>query len=1335
MQNKYFLFSYCDFKCFKLSCFILVSTLIFSCTGNAATGSSASNLSSELVLKGIRNKPAWMTLWEKARISARHGDNQKASVIYKKLLMEKPQIEEALREYSLVLIELMQWDDAWSTLQKLLEIDSENLEYKFYAGRIALARKRYQRAATFMGQVYTMSPDASWSVEALRGQIVSLQKLGREDMAYPLLEQLYLLVPHEEKIIRRLAQDSLKLGHVRKAEFYYKTLLSEFDCTSRDYLEAEPLFEKSGAMEMAVRCWQGYLIFHPIYIPFHKKLSKYYLENGQEDKALPHLLVRIAHGEDTAQIFLQTGKLYLYQEGRPDKALYYYDEYRKRSLGDKKVLSEIKRIQTILANDLLVIVENEGAWTLWRDLAKVIPDRLAVYYLMADQLKSLGKDNELLEVLEIIHIHNPGDQDVLFKLAELYYKNNDFAASTSSLDSLTKERQEGRKYFFLRAEIEEKQERLPQALKYYRQYLATDRNDYPALLATMKLAAEIGHIHELHYFYTLLPTKNENYRVSKNGNLLYAKGLFRNKLYSKAENEYRRMLQAYTFSKEERSFIYQQIVKSLEFEKEYFKAEQQLRILFINEADNKKLVHLLIQTCLLEKNWKTAWKWYEVLVHGASDELWDHFIQKLIIYVESGKIDVGIAMAEDYLAGKESFCSENKKQCLELKTLLTKFYYREGEYAKAKDVLEAIIQYSPDDPSLLILKRLIQGRLVPSDGTLALLTEDDSSRRLALETSIYLGKLGEYKNALQIIKQYLEKRPDDFRGKVLYAQYLAASGDDATALISYKKLSDEFPGEQSFRKAIYELEFKMARFEDIIEELAPGWPMVKIDNSLLMGRKVPTKVDLLDRSSKIFLARTFWATKRWNDALLLYRSLLQPPVELVFSEKLKNEDISLVLPPPDRTFLNVMTFTTPAEPNRLSVVMDPEFTRENKTMPVATIAAHLYAFYRCQQMVNEELSVREAMSDGNYYQAMKEYQKLLNNDSSTESLFDLAGVYSRLGFSGKEAALYKILRDKSPDYPDLDEAIRRNSLKRRPRVVPFVSIDKKTGRDDYYDNRQQAGGLQAWFMPSLKHEFFLNMSRIYSESDKVEQDLWYNHLKAELTWSPVYDLDFLFGIGQNFGDGEIGNTFLYDLRVNGRIGDMVQGYLALSQDAVDDTVESLAQTISKQQYKAGVSLDVLPRLFVGSDYLFTEYSDGNHQNRYELWSSYILHSEPTLLKLRYGYEFSHNDDSKKNRDFSFASGFSPLDHPYWSPKEYWQSLFTIFFEHQLAGDVLGRGAPSYYSLEYSFGYEIGGYVNHEVKADIFLEMNRHFLLNSSLDYNHGSEQKNFNFLFSIIYRW
>jgi hypothetical protein len=178
--------------------------------------------------------------------------------------------------------------------------------------------------------------------------------------------------------------------------------------------------------------------------------------------------------------------------------------------------------------------------------------------------------------------------------------------------------------------------------------------------------------------------------------------------------------------------------------------------------------------------------------------------------------------------------------------------------------------------------------------------------------------------------------------------------------------------------------------------------------------------------------------------------------------------------------------------------------------------------------------------------------------------------------------------------------------------------------------------------------------------------------------------------------------------MRGRIGDELHGFVRLSQDVVDDTVEALEQGISKRDLEGGVRLDILPRLFCGGEYLFREYSDANHQNRYHVWASYILHSEPTLLQVTYGQELFNNADGNMGRDFSYENGFAPGDHPYWSPKEYWQNLVSVHFEHQLAADVLGRSAPSYYTLDYSLGYEEGGYDNHTFGGKVCLEMSRHF---------------------------
>lgn len=1302
--------------------------------------------SHELVVKSVQVQPTWMQIWDKARESVRGGQLEEAAESYRMLLQKKPKIEEALREYVLVLMELDQWTEASIVVHKLLEIDSESSQYQLYAGRVALRQQRYEQASTYFGQVYTLSPSGPDSIEALKGLVFAMQKLDHKELVYPLMEQLYLRVPHEEVIVRQLAQYSLVLGYIKKAQDFYRILLNEFRGENQDFLTAAPLFEESGDLEMAVRCWRGYLESYSYYLPFHKKLSEYYLTHNQERSALPHLLVRLAHKESNPDLLLKIGRIYLYQESRPDKALYFYEEYRKYNPRNKEVLAEIERIQAVLANDLLVIVENEGAWPLWRDLARITPNRLAIYSSMAEQLEAMGKKKELLEVLEIIHTHDPDDQDVSFKLALLYFANGNLTACDGVLDSLEEEARSGKDYFLLRARIEEEKKNRLQALMYYKMYFQENSQDYFALLKCLNIAGDLGLIGELDYFYQLLPKHSTNKEEVTEARLLYGKALVINGLTSTARLFYQELLENGHLDPVLSQDIDANIVKTLQIEEKTFEAEQELMVSLVRDGGGQPLVIQLIQTALQERAWDRAWKWYEFLaLHSdmpqkeCGDDMLLLFNEKINILHESGQIEVAIEMTEDFLESSGALCNENKTQLSYLKVKLAELYYQSGEYQKGKIILSELGPLSTDDVTIQVLQQVIDCKLLRCDSNKLFLDFlQEAGGKIdyhIIETALLLKKYGDYKTALFFVTKYLEDVPNSLRGRLLQAQLFVETGDNFAALALYREIGREFPDEKLFQKNILDIQFQLAKFNQLIDELAPEWKPLKKGDVLLGEYVIPPTVESMPIWKQLLLARTFWAVRRWDDSLLIYESLLKPPVDQQFTEKIIRENVELTLPPPKRTFWNVVTFTTPAEPDRLTVVMSPEFIRENLEKKVVAIAAEFYTSYRWQQAVTTELSVRKAMREGNYYQAMKEYQNLLQEEFSTESLFDLAGIYSRLGFLGKEAALYEIIKEQSPGYPDLDEALQRNAMKRKPTTTLFSSFMDKSGREGYYDNRQISGGIQGWFMPSLHHDVLFDWRRVYSDSDDTEQDLWRNRLQARMEWSPVYDLDFLFGVGADRADEKLGTTALYSMHVKGRVGDMVQGYFGVSQDVVDDTVQSLRAQINKKEFEAGLTLDFLPRLFGGGGYLFTEYSDGNHQNKYDLWTSYILHSEPTLLQLRYGYEFSHNSDGNFGRDYSYENGFTPGDHPYWSPKEYWQHLFTVSFEHQLAENILGRGAPSYYSLEYSFGYEFGGYDNHQIKAKIFLEISRHFLLDSTFALIQGDQQREQNLWLSMIYRW
>jgi len=577
--------------------------------------------------------------------------------------------------------------------------------------------------------------------------------------------------------------------------------------------------------------------------------------------------------------------------------------------------------------------------------------------------------------------------------------------------------------------------------------------------------------------------------------------------------------------------------------------------------------------------------------------------------------------------------------------------------------------------------------------------------------------------------------PESVGALVLQADLLREQGNVEAAFTSLQTLAADYPAELSFARKSLEMEFKLASFSQIIDKLAPS-------RQKGLGKDL---VDFPDTAylavwQRLILARALWADRQWEAAVTVYNTLLQPSVDVLFAQKVEEKQVRLVLPPPRQTFWNTITFTHPAEPDRLAVVMEPSFVMNQREQPVGRIGVDLYADYRWQQLVARELSARKALAQGDYYQAMKEYQEVVEKDPSPESLFDLAGIYSRLGLLGKEALLYEEIERENPEYPDLAEAVQRNSLKRKPKGMIDFGYSSLSGRSGYLDIQQTRGGVSAWMLPTLRQELDVSWSTLHAIGTETDQTLWRNRLLTTYSFYPHSNIDFITRIGADKPDEQNGHshydvTPLYHLEMRGRIGDELHGFARMRQDVVEDTVQALEQGISKRDMEGGVRVDLTSRLFGGGEYLFREYSDANHQNRYHVWASYILHSEPTLLLVTYGQELSHNADGNKGRDFSYENGFAPGDHPYWSPKEYWQNNVSVHFEHQLAADVLGRGAPSYYTLDYSFCYEDGGYDSHVFDGNIYLEMSRHFLLSSSFGMTQGGSVVRKDIGLSLVYRW
>ena len=227
-------------------------------------------------------------------------------------------------------------------------------------------------------------------MQALEGLIQALVNQDKMKVAIPLMEQLYQSGGESPNLLLNLAQSLSKAGELKKSSYYYQELINKYRVSHEVIHQAASIYEQLEEIDAAAVLWDRYLNEAPESLYLRQKLAEYYLTREKYQEALPHLIILLDHNVNREEYLLQTGKIYLLTLGRADKALGYYESYANEFPQGENVSSEIENIRLILANNLLSIVENDGVWMLWTDLAKITPDRVGIYRAMADVLEGLG---------------------------------------------------------------------------------------------------------------------------------------------------------------------------------------------------------------------------------------------------------------------------------------------------------------------------------------------------------------------------------------------------------------------------------------------------------------------------------------------------------------------------------------------------------------------------------------------------------------------------------------------------------------------------------------------------------------------------------------------------------------------------------------------------------------------------------------------------------------------------------------------------------------------------------------------------------------------------------
>lgn len=1288
--------------------------------------------------------PQWKILWDKARNRVRSGLYADAAELYASLGQLKPNIEEASWEYCKVLLKIEDYTTVRKIISSLLEKNPDRIEYLLAGGQIAVHDKDWTLAARYYGKALEKDPAGEFADDALLGLANSLKAQGRKETAFSLLEQLITRKPNQANILQEGALTAQNLGYADKARKLYSRLLAIQDVDDRILLSAANAFDSPGYEQQSSALWTEYLKRHPDYLPFHRKLADYFLAIENFEAAIPHITYLAEQLEDNDSFLLQAGKINLHQLKRPDKALDFFEKYFEKNPGDNAAKQQIDNIQSLLAHDFLSIVENDGARMLWEDLAQVTANRSAIYLKMADLLEREGAVKPLIEVLTIVHRHSPGDDTLLSRIADLYYRTGQYRQALSHLQKVGGQ-EKSKSYYSLRGNVETILGMETAALASYEDALKVDPGDTDLRKTCLMLAGEIGLTGRMKTLFEQ-GLKYTRGNPGRELTLTYLDQLSRNYMFRQFEETAAKF--TVLLSSDDNLSARMELMKAAALRREgkNRKAEELLRRMLAEGRSVDHVLIALIDNAIADRNIEAAETWYKALVllsvkNGSEFSHDEAGMQRLLRKVRILKIAGDYQVARDLITSFESTRQQGGETLdrpahltSALTTELCWLNYYLGDYQGTLKLVQSSYENGEFNPELYVLNRILLRKLKVTasigkelETKLAVNETPSLTRTLdAIDAELVYEQYEMVEKHLQAV---LRECPESAIGNILSFRFLFAKGRFDEAVEVLRRMIDVFPDEPYFTKKLVDMEVKRGRYSTGIELLS------RMEGG---ASDVDTLVSQIsasqDTEELLTVARLLWGDKQHEKALRLYRQMLSPSIVEIVSEVFRKEQITY--PVRDKSLWKSMMLLLQSEPDKLTELMEPEFLVDNLDNDVGRIVASHYEKYSWQKLIANEYLARKAVFERNYLSAEQSYKRLLSEEKTAEGMIDLAAVYGRVGKYRKEAQVYEAIQNTGATSPELVKSIERSSIQMSPQNIFDVGYEERSGRDGLIDMAKLSIGSSFWFTPDLDKDIRLVYASNRYESIDSSESAGSNSLHGSAIYDFTKDYELIFSGGTEKLDGSSDARFLYKVAVKGQLDQYFNAYLEWQKSYVYDTVMAIKQDISRQGIETGLICETPIGLNFGGDFRHLNYSDGNLQNRFHGFSSYGLYGEAVHLSLRYDYQYLNNADGNPSELQTITDEEPQEGSFYWSPDQFSEHLLTLHFQHDFLGYQQGeKRGVSYYSIDNVVGSETDEVVSYTGKFNIFLEMNPHFLLKGNFTFAKSEDLEEKGLSLSLHYRW
>jgi tetratricopeptide (TPR) repeat protein len=1285
----------------------------------------------------IENDPGQsIYLVAQGRVMWELGQYERAVDLFRTVYEQNPGDQVALAGLIEGLNKLGKKEEALPLLERLSLQEPANLGVRRYLALLFYDSGNYEKARPHL---VVLSGQDNVEQEILYKTAIVHEKLGRSHIAVNYWQRVLQREPGHMEAHSYLAGYYDDVGQPAETLLHLQAIQEVTPENMAVLAKIGRAYEKQGEFDKALTFYDRYLVQYPHDRDILRRVVKIHAAKGRKQQTLATLDQYYAQDKEKESKELKKQARRYDAAGRYHDAIVLYRQLVEISPDDPEILAA-------LANDLLAIGADEGALSMWKHLSELAPDDLSVYRSMAELLERLERKDELLEVLRTLHSLDSADEWVTLQIAVLYLEKGELYESEKYFDLLRGNACRKPECLQNRALLYEKLDLEEHALHDYETLLEQLPGQYHIRTKAMELAADLGLLDRFMFHKENLIT---NVSPSQNMELVFlsADAHRQSGNITAAVNLYRKAIDLLptvldTVDKYSRDRAWLGIALSYQSGGLYYEAEQALRTALAGSENTPVFLEALVELSIAAGNPDDAGVWYEALSEELQNDSeyraglqpdWQMKLLKAKVFSGAGDYDSAVNLCLRLkgffpLANVKKWVEKNdfseSRPELQIRIDLARYLIAAGEIAEAEKLTRKLVGTVGDRFELLLLLEQIHylsGETVKAQeiGAQAMsLAEKDLGSLLTL-TGLY-GTLENFSRQREAAGAAVHKEPESLTAKKYLLQATINTGSLSEALQLTYWVLGKYPGNSWFRTRQIKLAARSGRYDDTLN----------LVNKVLDYE--PERADIL-----LLKARILWQQNLWNDSVALYKSYLSPAVDELLELQFLSQDISLDLIP-QSTIWDKVTFSEGKPLSVSEVVMSPNHVVDlsGDGSSINKTAAPYYALFRWQERFKRELAVRKLVQRRYYHFAATQLESLLKDYGRDEFLlYDLAGLYSKLERPQDEAFLYAELEKQNKDFPGLQDAVQRNRLKRRPRVSVGYLMQEDDGWDGYKAIKKNAAEVTGWYSDSSSNDWSLNLQRIKYDSTNNGMDV--KSLRAMLKVESKLTQAFQLKFGAGFEKLEDGHdtTPLFYAAVIGKLRDEMRTTLSFKQDVTADTITSLFRDITLREYKIDFLFDLLPRVLMGGDLQYLDYSDSNWTNKYTVWSSYLFIPEPTLLKLSYKFDYYDSKEGALSPLPPDRFGFVPNDHPYWAPIDYWITRFSFYFKHQISNDTLARGVPSYYTFEYSLGYDSDDNDLQEVKGSISMELFKHLTINASYGYSDLDVYNHEEARLSAMYRW